>query len=73
MERASVGRRAVLAGLAAGTLAGCGRAAGLGSGSHAAASAPSPSPAMAGTGSVSVSPATVPADGGVQSVGAEPG
>ena len=61
MERASVGRRAVLAGLAAGTLAGCGRAAGHGSGSHAAASAPSPSPAMAGTGSASASPAAVPA------------
>ncbi len=61
MERASVGRRAVLAGVAAGTLAGCGRAAGLGSGSHAAASAPSPSPAMAGTGSASASAAAVPA------------
>jgi peptidoglycan/xylan/chitin deacetylase (PgdA/CDA1 family) len=54
MERASVGRRAVLAGLAAGTLAGCGRAAGLGSG-HTAASAPSPSPAMAGPGTARTS------------------
>ena len=54
MERATVGRRAVLAGLAAGALAGCGRAAGLGSG-HTAASAPSPSPAMAGPGTAHTS------------------
>ena len=54
MERASVGRRAVLAALTAGTLAGCGRAAGLGSG-HTAASAPSPSPAMAGPGTARIS------------------
>jgi peptidoglycan/xylan/chitin deacetylase (PgdA/CDA1 family) len=54
MERATVGRRAVLAGLAAGALAGCGRAAGLGSG-HTAASAPSPSPAMAGPGTARTS------------------
>jgi peptidoglycan/xylan/chitin deacetylase (PgdA/CDA1 family) len=56
MDRASVGRRAVLAGLAAGALAGCGRAAGLGSGGHTAASAPSPSPAMGGTGTARTSP-----------------
>jgi peptidoglycan/xylan/chitin deacetylase (PgdA/CDA1 family) len=59
MERASVGRRAVLAGLAAGALAGCGRAAALGSGGHTAASAPSPSPAMAGTGTAHTSPSAV--------------
>jgi peptidoglycan/xylan/chitin deacetylase (PgdA/CDA1 family) len=60
MERATVGRRAVLATLAAGTLAGCGRVAGLGSGGQTAASAPSPSPARAGTGAGSASPSAVP-------------
>ncbi len=58
MERASVGRRAMLAGLTAGALAGCGRAAALGSGGQTAASAPSPSPVMAGT--RTTSPSAVP-------------
>jgi peptidoglycan/xylan/chitin deacetylase (PgdA/CDA1 family) len=55
MERMSMGRRAVLAGLATGALAGCGRTAGLGAGQHAAASAPSPSPALGGTGTARTS------------------
>jgi peptidoglycan/xylan/chitin deacetylase (PgdA/CDA1 family) len=59
VERASVGRRAVLAALAAGTLAGCGRVTNLGSGGPVAAAAPFPSPALAGTGPASASPSAV--------------
>jgi peptidoglycan/xylan/chitin deacetylase (PgdA/CDA1 family) len=75
MERASVGRRAVLAGLAAGALAGCGRAAGLGSGGHTAASAPSPSPspAMAGTGTARTSPSAVATATAASTPSAAPG
>jgi hypothetical protein len=73
MERASVGRRAVLAGLAAGALAGCGRAAALGSGGHTAASAPSPSPAMAGTGTAHTSPSAVATATAASTPSAAPG
>ncbi|HEY1673958.1 MAG TPA: polysaccharide deacetylase family protein [Streptosporangiaceae bacterium] len=73
MERARVGRRTVLAGLTAGALAGCGRAAALSSGGQTVASPPSPSPAMARTGTARTSSPAVATPAAVSSPSMAPG